>query len=198
MLDDLGVRDEGLLQDLLTRYAEPHRRYHDVHHVAAVVARARELAAQVGLDQPHATLLAAWFHDAVYDPRARDNEQRSADLARTSLTERGVAPTLVARVAELVLATADHVPPVGDVEAAVLLDADLAILGAAPADYDRYAAAVREEYGFVPDDVFRAGRRAVLESLASRPLFHTEPMRGAESTARANIARELAALDGRD
>ena len=196
LLGRAGIADDGLLDDLLARYAEPHRRYHGVAHVAAVVRRAEQLATEVGLDHPEAAVLAASFHDAVYDPRAQDNERRSADLAVEALSARGADAALAERVAALVLATADHVPDDdADLDAAVLLDADLAILAAPPDDYDGYAAAVREEYGFVPDDAFRAGRRRVLQSLLSRPLFRTEPMRALEAAARENIDRELRTLD---
>lgn len=190
-----GLVDDGLLTHLLGRYGEPHRRYHDVAHVAAVVGQVEELATQVALDRPEAVLFAAWFHDAVYDPRAPLNERRSADLAVESLAARGADEDLTARVERLVLATATHVPDAeGDVEAEVLLDADLAILASPPADYDRYAAAIREEYAFVPDAAFRAGRRRVLETLLAQPLFRTEPMRALEAAARDNVIRELRTL----
>ena len=190
-----GLVDDGLLADLLGRYGEPHRRYHGVAHVAAVVRQVEELATQVALDRPEAVLFAAWFHDAVYDPRAADNERRSADLAREALAARGADGALTARVEDLILATATHVPDTeGDLEAEVLLDADLAILAAPAAEYDRYAAAIREEYAFVPEDAFRAGRRRVLESLLAEPLFRTQPMRALEQAARDNVSRELQTL----
>ena len=139
--------------------------------------------------------------DAVYDPRAEPgrNERDSADLAAAALGERGAPAERIEQVGALVLATIDHAPPADgrlDREAAVLLDADLAVLAAPPDEYDRYARAVREEFAYVPDEAFAAGRRAVLEALLAKPLFLTEEMRDAEAVARANLARELSAAAG--
>jgi predicted metal-dependent HD superfamily phosphohydrolase len=193
----LGIEDRGLFDDLRARYDEPHRRYHDGRHLAAVVDRVRSLAD--ALDAPveasDAALLAAWFHDAVYDPRAPagDNERNSAALARQELTARGAPADVVDRVATLVEATAAHGDPDGP-DAALLFDADLAILAAAPDDYDAYAVAIREEYAFAPDDAFRTGRAAVLRHLLAGPLFTTAAMRESEEPARSNVRRELARL----
>ncbi len=141
-------------------------------------------------------VLATWYHDAVYDPRAGDNEARSADLARRDLTGLGVGADRVDRVAGLVLATRDH--RAADPDAAVLVDADLAILAVPAGDYAAYVAAVRAEYGFVPEAAWRAGRAAVLAGFLARPrLFATatqhaarrrggpcQPRRGARRPAR--------------
>lgn len=194
LLADVGIGDDGLFDDLVARYRERHRRYHTVDHVAAVVRRVEELAAAEELRDGRAVRLAAWFHDAVYDPAAPDNEARSARWAAEELSSRGADAALIERVVRLVLLTADHSSAPGDVEAAVLLDADLAVLAAAPPEYERYAAAVREEYGFVPETAFRTGRRRVLEGLLARPLFRTSAMADREPLARANLARELARL----
>ena len=185
--------DAGALHDeVVARYAEPHRRYHTLRHVEHVLATVDALS---GGRPSEAVVWAAWLHDVVYDTRAADNEERSADFARSRLPALGVAPATVDEVARLVLATKTH-DASGD-DAAVLLDADLAILGADPRTYARYAAAVREEYAWVPDELYRAGRRAVLTSFLDRPaIFHTPAMRGeAEGAARANLAAEVATLD---
>jgi predicted metal-dependent HD superfamily phosphohydrolase len=143
--------------------------------------------------------LAAWFHDAVYDPERSENEERSARLAERVLTELLVPSAVVEETARLVRLTADHAPDRGDANAAVLCDADLAVLAGTPEEYAAYAAAVREEYGFVPDEDFRVGRGAVLELLlAQRELFRTPP--GAASwaePARANLRAELDRLRGK-
>jgi predicted metal-dependent HD superfamily phosphohydrolase len=179
--------------DVLARYGEPHRRYHGVRHVEHVVAMADALA---GGSADAAVVLAAFLHDVVYDTRAADNEERSAAYAREHLPPLGVDAATVAEVARLVLATKAH--DAADEAAALLLDADLAVLGADPATYDAYSAGVREEYGWVPEGLYRAGRAHVLRSFLDRPaVFLTEPMRRrGEAAARANLARELAALDG--
>jgi predicted metal-dependent HD superfamily phosphohydrolase len=187
--------------DLSARYAESHRRYHDNAHVRAVLRDAAALAAQSGLpaQERAAVAVAAGAHDVVYDARPGDDERRSASWAREWLTRAGVGEARVARVEELVLATMTHSAPPGDLAAWVLLDADLAVLGAGREAYDRYRVAVREEYGSVRDPAWRAGRAAVMSGLLARdPLYGTAAARRRwEAPARANIARELDSLKAR-
>jgi predicted metal-dependent HD superfamily phosphohydrolase len=180
--------------ELVAAYADPARGYHDTRHLTEVLNRLDELAA-AGTDfESTAVLLAAWFHDAVYDGE-RDAEERSATWAEDALGP-VLPPPLVTEVARLVRLTETHQPADEDRNGCALSDADLAIL-AAPADrYDEYVAAVRREYAHLPDDVFAAGRAAVLCALADKPhLFHTSYARERwEAPARANLERELRAL----
>jgi predicted metal-dependent HD superfamily phosphohydrolase len=178
-------------RNLLERWSQPHRHYHTVDHLAAVLAvvdRFADLAAE-----PDDVRLAAWFHDAVYDPRATDNEERSAVLAETELPRHGRP---AANVARLVRLTAGHDVGSDDADGALLADADLAILAASPDVYDRYTVDVRREYAHVPDELFRIGRATVLRDLAALPtLYRTVPPRaGWERAARANLDRELRRL----
>ncbi len=181
-------------ENLLARWAEPQRRYHSTDHLAAVLAHVDVLEAHAA--EPDVVRLAAWFHDAVYRPDRSENEERSAALAERALPEAGVGPGPTAEVARLVRLTVSHDPRPGDANGAVLCDADLAILATPPGAYAAYAAAVREEYGFVPDDAFRAGRADVLRGLLALPaLFHTP--HGAthwEAVARHNLSTELKLL----
>ena len=181
-------------RDLLERYAEPHRRYHDTAHLRAVLQTLRRLHPAGEL--PIAVLAAAFWHDAVYDPTAADNEPRSADLAAEALTGLGWEPALVTEVRRLVLLTAHHAPAPDDELGALLCDADLAVLASGADVYARYAAGVRAEYAHLGDEGFRAGRAAVLLRLLARPrLFTTGPGRRLwEVAARRNVAAELALL----
>lgn len=184
---------------LLTAWAEPQRRYHTTAHLADVLARIDVLAdaaattAEQAPDRP-AVELAAWFHDAVYRPDRSENEERSAALAERALPELGIDDARTAEVARLVRLTITHDPAPGDANGELLCDADLGVLAGPPEEYAAYAAAVRAEYGFVPDEAFRAGRAAVLRQLLELPrLFRTAY--GAahwEAPARANLAAELA------
>jgi predicted metal-dependent HD superfamily phosphohydrolase len=193
-VDALGegpdVRRAG--EELLSRYAEPHRRYHDLRHLAEVLAALRTLGAGTAVP----VVLAAYWHDAVYDPRAPDNEARSAVLAGTVLGGLGLEAAAADEVVRLVLLTATHDPDPHDTAGGVLCDADLAVLGAPPARYRTYAADVRREYGHLDDEAFRAGRAAVLRDLLGRTrLFTTEPGRRRwDATARRNLQDELARL----
>jgi predicted metal-dependent HD superfamily phosphohydrolase len=184
--------------DLAARYAEPHRRYHDGAHARAVVRDAAFLARELRLpaDERAVLTIAAAAHDVVYDGHPGDDEQRSASWARHWLTRARVAQAHVARAGDLVLTTVTHQAPADDLTAWALLDADLAILGADPAAYDRYRAAVREEYAAVDEPAWRTGRAAVLTGLLARdPLYRTGAARQRwEAAAKANIARELKSL----
>ncbi|MDT3395930.1 hypothetical protein RKE29_04605 [Streptomyces sp. B1866] len=181
-------------RDLLARWAEPQRRYHTTAHLAAVLDHVDALAHRAA--DPVAVRLAAWFHDAVYLPERSTNEERSARLAERALPEAGVAPARTAEVARLVRLTATHDPAPGDADGEVLCDADLAVLAGPPREYAAYAAAVRQEYGFVPDDVFREGRAAALRQLLGLPrLFRTpEGYERWERAARHNVGTELELL----
>ncbi|MFD9539148.1 hypothetical protein [Streptomyces sp. NPDC060022] len=180
--------------NLLARWAEPQRRYHTTAHLTQVLDRVDTLAGHAA--DPDLVRLAVWFHDAVYRPDRTENEERSAVLAERALAEAGVPRAATAEVARLVRLTVTHDPADGDTNGEVLCDADLAILAAAPKEYGTYAAQVREEYGFVPDDAFREGRAAVLRQLLGLPrLFRTPHGVAAwEPRARQNLTTELELL----
>lgn len=183
--------DRTDLRDRLREaYDDPARGYHDLRHLAEVLQRLDELMPDEhpGRD---ALLLAAWFHDAVYDS-AGDNEERSARLAEQQLDG---TPHAV-EVARLVRLTETHRPAGDDLDGQLLCDADLAILAAPPGRYDDYVAGVRAEYADVPDSDFRTGRRAILQELLAKPaLFHTPRARQRwELRARANVQAEIARL----
>lgn len=187
--------DPALAHALTARYAEPHRRYHTVKHLTAVLSTVDDLAAYA--TEPDVVRLAAWYHDAIYDPRGTDNEERSAQLAESELAGTGLPAGAVAEVARLVRVTAGHDPTPGDSNGAVLSDADLAVLASPAATYDAYVTAVRQEYAHVDEPGWREGRSAVLRGLAAGARLFRTPGAGAwEHPARTNISRELAALAG--
>ncbi|MEU6184985.1 metal-dependent phosphohydrolase [Nocardia sp. NPDC047038] len=180
--------------ELIDRYREPHRRYHTVDHLAAMLSVIDDLAQDA--HEVAAVRYAAFFHDAIYAVDRADNEERSAELAETTLSALGARAELVGEVGRLVRLTATHRTAADDRNGNVLCDADLAILAADASGYAAYTRAVRAEYAHVPDDLFRAGRAAVLRKLAEQPrLFRTPTARRRyEEAARANLAAELAAL----
>ena len=182
---------DGLRIELEQAYADPARGYHDTLHLREVLERLDELG-PAGTE----VVLAAWFHDSVYDGRPGD-EERSAQWAERALPGAGVAATTVAEVARLVRLTEQHRPADGDDAGELLSDADLGILAADPDRYAAYVATVRREYAHVPDEAFAAGRAAILRDLlAKATLFHTTYAREHwEERARANVARELTELD---
>jgi predicted metal-dependent HD superfamily phosphohydrolase len=175
---------------LIAAWSEPHRRYHDLAHLAAVLG----LVGELGTGDLTAVRLAAWYHDVVYDPERTDTEEISAQRARAGL--RGlVEDQVLAEVERLVRLTAGHEPAPDDANGAVLCDADLAVLAGPPDAYATYASAIRAEYGHLSDDEFTAGRIAVLEHLLSLPtLFRTPAAQPWTETARANMSAELVLL----
>ncbi len=196
---DAGAGAGSAAEDLVRRWSDAERGYHDLEHLDEVLARLHDLDGAT----PSA-VLAAWFHDAVYRGRAGRDERDSADLAVEVLSGLGVAADAARRVGDLVLVTTDHVPAPDDDEAAALCDADLAVLASEPGRYRRYADGVRHEYRRVPGPLFRRGRAEVLRRLLARaqdpqhpdgPLFRTPRARGRwTAAATANLEEELARL----
>ena len=183
---------------LVAAYTAPDRFYHNLEHLTEVFRVVERLSATV--EDPNALALAVWFHDAVYDSRAGDNEKRSAELAVDLLGPIGVPASDVERVVRMIWATAHAADPPADRDTRVLLDADLAILGASEERYARYARDIRKEYAWVPDAEYRAGRAAVLTRFLAAPRLYHSPVlfEEGEARARANLRGELAELQARE
>ena len=178
-------------QRLAAAYSEPHRRYHTLVHLEHLFAEAKAF-------EPLSPALdwALWFHDFVYDSHSARNEEASAEVAAEALAEMGVEAPVIARTQHLILATR-HLQSAteADDETARLISLDLTILAAPAGRYDAYTAEVRQEYAHVSDEDFRRGRGAFLKAFLARPQLFPHPAFAArEAAARANLARELAAL----
>jgi predicted metal-dependent HD superfamily phosphohydrolase len=156
----------------LTRaYAEPHRHYHNQQHIAECLAEfdgARHLARQ-----PEAVELALWFHDAVYDPRAGDNEEHSAALAKQCLDGAGLRE-LATTVSELVMATRLH--GAFGPDAALIVDVDLSILGQDELRFVEYEEQIRKEYSWVPRPVFNSKRAEILQGFLDREQIYANKL----------------------
>ncbi|MHA6287276.1 HD domain-containing protein [Maricaulis sp. CAU 1757] len=179
---------------LVQAYGEPHRCYHTLEHIADMLDM---IEARASTDTPiHRLRMAAWFHDAVYDTRASDNEEQSAVWARNALTEAGAEPSFAAEVAALIRATADHQGGGKDEHDNLFLDIDISILGASPARYRAYADAIRAEYGWASDSDFQIGRSDFLQRILARERVFLTPDFEAElgDQARHNMQWELASL----
>ncbi len=190
--------DRPLLDRLLARHREKHRRYHTAAHVAWVIRHVDELASVEPIEHLDEVVAAAFYHDAVYEPAYPANERASARLARRDLATIGWDPEAIERVGTMIEATEHDAPAAEHAtgDTAVLLDADLAILGADPAGYGAYVAGVRSEYKHVTDDDWRTGRATVLEGFLQRPVIYRTPTGRErwETRARANLTAELAGL----
>jgi predicted metal-dependent HD superfamily phosphohydrolase len=186
---------ESTLEELVRAYAEPHRYYHTLDHIADLLLL---LEGHGGASDAAAVKLAILFHDAVYDPARHDNEAASANLAVRQLSALGFPRPLLGKVERYILATQHGAAPqaTGDADLNTLLDLDLSVLAAAPDRYRAYALAIRQEYAAVPDTLYRPGRRCVLEGFLARPqIYRIERLRTLwEAAARANLSGEIAAL----
>jgi predicted metal-dependent HD superfamily phosphohydrolase len=195
--NDAGVAqaDPGLHRRLIGCWSEPHRHYHTLQHLAECLTQFGEVRAQALRGGEIA--LALWFHDAFYDPRRDDNEQRSADWARASILEAGGSEPSAERVHALIMETRHRAAPC-DADAKLLVDIDLSILGAPPQRFDESDRQVRAEYAHVPQAAYCEGRRAILQAFLARPtLYSTEHFHTRlEERARDNLRRALARLDG--
>ena len=186
----------GLMNQLVAAWGERHRQYHTLQHLRECLAHFE--AASMLARRPAEVEMALWFHDAVYDPRRDDNEQRSADWARDSIRAAGCDEQVAERVHALVIATKSRAAEGDDPDTQLLVDIDLAILGSAPARFDEYEQQVRREYGHVSDEAWREGRAKVLRSFLARPrIYATDAYRDAlEARARENLSSSIAALSG--
>lgn len=191
---DLRTWLDQTSQLLTPLYQQPHRYYHGLNHIQALLHLFNEHEALV--QDKSSLLLAIWFHDAIYDSTRNDNEAQSALLAEQTLPGWGCPADLIASVARKVRATQQHLWTDNDPDTAVFLDLDLGILAAPANAYQRYADQVAQEYAWVPAQAYRLGRAKVLRSFLDRPaLYFTPTLRDQwESAARTNLLAELASL----
>jgi predicted metal-dependent HD superfamily phosphohydrolase len=196
MWSALGANGPSLqaLARLRDAYDEPHRAYHSASHIGACLALldTREVAA--GAEHPAEVEAALWYHDAIYDTRAKDNEEKSALLAIETLSAARVQPDAIARIADHVRATSDHGARSPDGQ--LVIDIDLSILGARQPIFDVFDAAIRQEYHWVAEADYRRGRAAVLQRFIDRSvIFHTPVLREMfEARARENLRRAIRRL----
>lgn len=183
---------DPVFDELVLRYGEPHRHYHTLRHVDACLGWLDWFAASA--EHGAEVELSLWFHDAVYDPRAADNERKSAGIASERLRALGCDAESVARIVHHVEATERHDAYHGD--AALVMDLDLSILGASPNEFQRFEEAIAREYDYVAEAAFRDGRRRVLEGFLARPeIFRIPEIRAElEHKARKNLEKRIREL----
>lgn len=183
------------LPQLLAAHSGPDRHYHGLQHIAECLQWLEQLRPQVA--RPAELALALCFHDAIYDPQAKDNELRSAQWAQAVLQSAGAEPDAVQRVDALIMATCHFQPAQAQQpeDSAWMLDIDLSILGAPAARFAQYQAQIRAEYAWVPAADYALRRQAVLRSFLQRPaIYQTAAMQARlEAQARDNLQQALAA-----
>lgn len=180
----------GWYERLAHAYADPQRHYHTQQHIAECLTefdQAKHLARQ-----PITVEMALWFHDAVYNPAAGDNEEQSAMLAKQYLLQNKATSALVETVTKLILATKNHETD-ENVDAGLMVDVDLSILGREEKRFFEYEEQIRQEYIWVPKSVFASKRAEILERFLARPhLYKTSWFRNKfERQARENLTASI-------
>lgn len=187
----VGAPDDALRTELQRRYGEPQRHYHTMQHLGECLAWFEREKTRA--ERPGEVALALWFHDAIYDVHAHDNEARSAGWALQALRAAGASDAAAGRVHALVMATRHDAVPEGR-DAELLIDIDLSILGAERARFDEYERQVGAEYAFVPLEVRMPRRREILQRFLDRRAIYATPRMHAllEAPARLNLQRSIA------
>jgi len=180
--------------DLVTAYSSAERFYHNLEHIYQVLETIEQMRS-LSLNLP-SIQLAAWFHDVFYDPKAKNNEEKSAEYAESALNSLKISKPTIVRVKSLILSTKNHLTSTSDTDSQILVDADLAILGSAQWDYQAYAQAIRQEYSWISDAEYRVGRKQVLQNFLQRERLYLTPylFTKLEEQARQNLQTEIAAL----
>lgn len=192
-LAQIGAQSSfAIFDELKEVYTEPGRYYHTDKHIADCLTLLQTLRHQA--TRPAEIEVALWFHDAVYDTRRTDNEERSAEWAVKFLGESKVRQVIINRIARLIMVTKKHTPH--DADAALMTDVDLSILGAQSHVFNQYDTDIRREYCWVPDEQFRQGRVQVLKSFFElSELYNTGYFREKyEQQARLNLGSKIEQL----
>lgn len=190
----IGCPSPAITEQLRTQLQTPSRAYHNESHTVSVVSRVFHLS---GGTPSIPLIAAALYHDAIYDPREHDNEERSADFCYQELSRSNIAPGIIDEARRLILLTTNHRPNADDPDGIILCDADLYILGVSSAEYAAYSRAIRNEYAHVPDSAWQTGRAQVMQRFLERPrIFHGDwaGVASHETQARRNITTEITAL----
>ncbi|MBE9225190.1 hypothetical protein IQ264_07055 [Phormidium sp. LEGE 05292] len=178
--------------ELIFAYSSPYRYYHNLVHIQQVLEIIEKMRSH-SQNFP-ALQFATWFHDIIYDPKAKDNEEKSAAKATKVLTNLGIPSSTVATICQLILTTKSHqISADSDIDSQIFLDADLSILGASQAEYQVYAKSIRKEYAWLSEPEYRTGRLQVLDKFCQRKrIYYTQQMFDAlELQARQNMQEEI-------
>lgn len=176
----------GVYQEVIAAWQQAHRHYHSPQHLAECLLLFDTPEIQTALQHPPEVEMALWFHDLIYDPKATDNEERSADSARRLLSGLpSIENTVIERIAQMILSTKDHIAHSSDAQ--ILIDIDLAILGAPPSRFAEYEKQIRAEYAWVDADTYVIARQAALAHFAERPKIFQSPFLSMRLEAQARI-----------
>ena len=190
-----GFSRENAYNELVSLYGKSERFYHNFVHIVHSLREFDNVRHLI--ENPEQVETALWYHDAVYDTRAKDNEERSAELARRKLKEAGLRKEFIENVTFLILSTKHQAMPKKTYEQYVV-DIDLSILGKSEKEFNEYERDIRDEYAWVSDEQFIQGRSALLQKFLDRnSVYLTDLFRQKyEQQARMNLETSLAKLKG--
>jgi predicted metal-dependent HD superfamily phosphohydrolase len=188
---------EQLWEEIVYRYSEQHRHYHNLTHIAFLYSLCDQHLDRIS--NAAVTGFAILYHDIVYDTYRPDNEEQSAALAESHLKQLNVNGRIIENIKTFIIATKDHKVPVGYAlknDLGLFLDFDIAILGADAETYRAYGEKIRQEYLKYPDNIYKAGRKQALQKvLEAEKIFITNDfVKTMEETARKNINSEVGQL----
>ncbi|WP_254565016.1 hypothetical protein [Oscillatoria sp. HE19RPO] len=183
-----------VLFNLVSTYSHPQRYYHNLGHIQLMMSTLDRMKS-LATDFP-AIYLATWFHDVIYDPTASDNEEKSAEYAGEVLPKLNIPASTIAATQTLILRTKHHEATADDLDTQILLDADWAILGEEPSEYQFYSQAIRREFVIFSEADYRQGRTQFLEGILQRDRLYFTPLMFAEkeAIARRNLEQEIKTL----
>lgn len=182
-----------ILEEVIEKYSEPHRSYHNLSHIYSLLMMAEEYYDFI--ENPILFELSIWFHDLIYDPSRNDNEEKSAERA-VELLSPFLADSFLENLKKMILSTIKHSPILKDHDNELFLDLDMSVLATEPEIYLQYTAAIRKEFNIFPDDIYQAGRKSVLQKfIAGDHIFMTDFFKeNFEKQAIENIQNELARI----
>jgi predicted metal-dependent HD superfamily phosphohydrolase len=188
------VISQEIFTDIASAYSSADRHYHNLTHILQVLQIIDEM--RLPAENPAALEFAAWFHDIIYDPKAKDNEEKSAEYATNILRIIKIPSSTIDKVAKIILATKTHQAPDNDIDTYIFLDADLSILGASSFEYHIYDRAIRKEYSWLSEEEYRLGRIQVLQKFIQRERIYltAQIFETREIKARQNIQTEIESL----
>ncbi|HAA27930.1 MAG TPA: hypothetical protein DCE56_10050 [Cyanobacteria bacterium UBA8553] len=188
------VINQEIFTAIATAYSGADRHYHNLTHILQVLQIINSMRPQA--ENPAALEFSAWFHDIIYDPKAKDNEEKSAEYATNILKLIKIPSATIDKVAKIILATKTHQAPDNDIDIYIFLDADLSILGASSWEYNIYNRGIRKEYSWLSEAEYRWGRIQVLQKfIEGERIYLTDQIFDArEIKARQNIQTEIESL----
>ncbi|ENW19594.1 hypothetical protein L313_2897 [Acinetobacter haemolyticus CIP 64.3 = MTCC 9819] len=180
---------QKVFNKLIAAYSEKQRAYHTVQHLYECLVLFESI--RPDLNDENAVELALWFHDVVYDPQAKDNELKSAELLEYYLAQ-DLSVDIVQKIKRWIIATQKH-EATDELDLQFLLDIDLAILAASPERFDEYEQQIQQEFAWVDPDIYSIKRKQVLAHFyQTEPLYQTEYFQqNFEQRAKQNLKRIL-------